>query len=91
MSNGWPGKVANGVLGEIPVGAGVEGVAVPSLAAAQEMSARTLSALKATVAERFTMLAATWSSWRARVIATEELSRTAINDVWTQPYPLISV
>jgi hypothetical protein len=87
------GEVAHGVPGEIPFGAGVEGAAVPSLAAAQEMSARTLPALKATVAERFTMLADLVERALKGFITTEGLSLTAINDVPTQPQPqpLISV
>jgi len=47
------GEVTQGLPGHIPAGGVVDGGAVPSLAAAQEMSTRTLAVVKAAVGSRF--------------------------------------
>jgi hypothetical protein len=46
------GEVKEGVAGEIPAGGAIDAGAVPSLAAAQEMSTRTLPVVKSAVAGR---------------------------------------
>jgi hypothetical protein len=51
------GEVKAGVPGEIPAGGTVDAGAAPSLAAAQEMSTRTLPLVRLTVAGRFTKVA----------------------------------
>jgi hypothetical protein len=85
------GEVAHGVPGEIAIGAAMGGVAVPSLGAAQEMSAQTLPAVKSAVAEQFAMLADLVELARKGFITTEGQLLTAIDDVPTPPQPLISV
>lgn len=80
-------EVTQGVPHEIPSGGTVDAGAVPSLAAAQEMSTRTLPVVKATVAARFTKLADMIDLARQGFIATDDQLFTAVNTVPTLQRP----
>lgn len=76
-------QVTQGLPHEIPSGGAVDAGAVPSLAAAQEMSIRTLPTIKATVAGRFAKLADMIDLARQGFVATEEQLLTAVNTMPT--------
>jgi hypothetical protein len=76
-------EVTQGVPNEIPSGGTVDAGAVPSLAAAQEMSTRTLPVVKAAVAGRFTKLGEMIELARQGFIATDEQLLTAVDKVPT--------
>ncbi|WP_288820074.1 hypothetical protein [uncultured Corynebacterium sp.] len=74
-------QVSQGVPHEIPSGGRVDEGAVPSLAAAQEMSTRTLPMVQATVAARFSKLAEMIELARQGFIATDEQLLSAVATV----------
>lgn len=76
-------QVTQGLPHEIPSGGTVDAGAVPSLAAAQEMSTTTLPTIKATVAGRFSKLADMIDLARQGFVASEEQLLTAVNTMPT--------
>ncbi len=76
-------QVTQGLPHEIPGGGTVDAGAVPSLAAAQEMSTRTLPTIKATVAGRFSKLADMIDLARQGFVASEGQLQAAINTMPT--------
>lgn len=80
-------QVTQGVPHEIPGGGTVEAGAVPSPAAAQEMSTRTLPVVQTTVAGRFSKLAEMIELARQGFIASEEQLLTAVNTLPTLQRP----
>lgn len=76
-------EVTQGLPNEIPGGGTVEVGAVPSLAATQEMSTRTLPVVQAAVAGRFSKLAEMIDLARQGFVASEEQLLTAVNKMPT--------
>ncbi|RUP03791.1 MAG: hypothetical protein EKK34_16635 [Mycobacterium sp.] len=75
-------EVSQGVLGLIMMDGVVDAGAVPSLAAAQQMSTRTLPVIRAAVAGRFTRIAELIDLARQGFIASED---ELLNVVHTMP------
>jgi hypothetical protein len=80
-------QVTQGVPHVIPAGGTGEAGAVPSLAAAQEMTTRTLPVIQTTVAGRFSKLAEMIERARQGFIASEEQLLTAVDTIPTLQRP----
>lgn len=80
-------QVAQGVPHEIPTGGTVDAGAVPSLAAAQEMSTRTLPVVQVMVAARVSKLADMIELARQGFITSDEQLLTAVNTLPTLQRP----
>lgn len=77
------GEVSQGVPGLIMMGGVVDPGAVPSLAAAQQMSTRTLPVIRAAVAGRFTRMAEMIDLARQGFIASEDQLLNVVNTMPT--------
>jgi hypothetical protein len=77
------GEVSQGVPGLIMMGGVVDAGAVPSLAAAQQMSTRTLPVIRAAVAGRFTRMAEMIDLARQGFIASEDQLLNVVNTMPT--------
>ncbi|WP_205877581.1 hypothetical protein [Mycobacterium camsae] len=80
-------QVTQGLPHEIPAAGTVDAGAVPSLAAAQEMSTRTLPTIKAAVAGRFSTLADLIDLARQGFVANEEQLQAALTRMPTLQRP----
>lgn len=82
------GEVKADVPGMIPAGGTVEAEAVPSLAAAQEMSTRTMPMVKLAVAGRFMKLGEMIDYARSGFLTADDQLQRVINTIPTlQPVP----
>jgi hypothetical protein len=81
------GEVKEGVPGVIPVGGVVDAGAVPSLAAAQEMSTRTLPVVKLAVAGRLMKVGELIDYARSGFLTADGQLRDAVNTLPTLQPP----
>jgi hypothetical protein len=80
-------EVSKGAPGSVPAGGTVDSAAVPSLAAAQEMSTRTLPVAQAAVAARFGKMGEMIEKARAGFAKSDGELQQAINTVPTLQPP----
>jgi hypothetical protein len=85
--NSLSAELSKGAPASIPAGGTVDAAAVPSLAAAQEMSARTLPVAQAAVAARFGKIGELIEKARAGFVKSDGELQQAINTVPTLQPP----